>query len=63
MFKLKSGPLIVRTYVGPGHLSDKDESVKFHAVMAKNGVHILLSLPNGTVCTAKMDQIFEKYQP
>ncbi len=31
--------------------------------MAAMGVHIVLSLPNGTACTAEMDQVFEKFKP
>ncbi len=31
--------------------------------MSRLGVHILLSLPNGTLCTAEMDQLFEKIKP
>jgi hypothetical protein len=31
--------------------------------MAQLGVHIVLSLPNGTACTAEMDQLFEKFKP
>jgi hypothetical protein len=31
--------------------------------MAANGVHILLSLPNATACTAEMDQLFERFKP
>jgi len=31
--------------------------------MAAKGVHILLSLPNATACTAEMDQLFERFNP
>ncbi len=31
--------------------------------MAQIGVRIVLSLPNGTACTAEMDQLFEKFKP
>jgi hypothetical protein len=31
--------------------------------MAAKGVHILLSLPNATACTARMDQLFERFKP
>ena len=27
------------------------------------GVHILLSLPNGTAATAEMDQLYSKFKP
>ena len=61
--KLITGPLIVKTDAGPGRLCDKDERVDFCSEMAEKGVHILLSLPNGTACTAEMDQLFEKFKP
>ena len=63
VLKLITGLLIVTMDAGPGHLCDKDESVEFHAEMAKKGVHILLSLSNGTACTMEMDQLFKKFQP
>ena len=31
--------------------------------MAAKGVHILLSLPNATACTAEIDQLFEMFKP
>ena len=61
--KLKSGPLIVKTDAGPGRLSKEAESMDFREQMSGLGVHILLSLPNGTSCTAEMDQLFEKFKP
>ncbi len=61
--KLLSGPLIVKTDAGPGRLSKQAISIDFCEEMAQLGVHILLSLPNGTSCTAEMDQLFEKFKP
>ena len=61
--KLISGPLVVKTDAGPGRLSKEAESVLFREQMAEKGVHILLSLPNATSCTAEMDQLFEKFKP
>jgi hypothetical protein len=61
--KLLSGPLIVKTDAGPGRLSKQAISIDFREEMAQLGVHILLSLPNGTSCTAEMDQLFEKFKP
>jgi hypothetical protein len=37
--------------------------MEFREQMATRGVHIFLSLPNGTSCTAEMDQLFEKFKP
>jgi hypothetical protein len=37
--------------------------MKFREQMAGMGVHILLSLKNGTSCTAEMHQLFEKFKP
>jgi len=61
--KLLSGPLIVKTDSGPGRLSKEADSIEFREQMAAMGVHILLSLPNATSCTAEMDQLFEKFKP
>jgi len=61
--KLLSGLLIVKTDAGPGRLSKQAISIDFREEMAQLGVHILLSLPNGTSCTAEMDQLFEKFKP
>ena len=36
---------------------------KFREEMAEKGVHILLSLPNGTAATAEMDQLYSKFKP
>ena len=61
--KLISGPLVVKTDAGPGRLSKEASSLEFREQMAKKGVHILLSLPNATACTAEMDQLFERFKP
>ena len=61
--KLISGPLIVKTDAGPGRLSKEAESIEFRDEMATMGVHILLSLPNGTAATAEMDQLYSKFKP
>jgi hypothetical protein len=61
--KLISGPLVVKTDAGPGRLSKEASSIMFREQMAKKGVHILLSLPNATACTAEMDQLFERFKP
>ena len=60
--KLISGPLIVKTDAGPGRLSNEADSINFRTEMAALGVHILLSLPNGTACTAEMDQLFTSFK-
>jgi hypothetical protein len=59
MNKLISGPLIIKTDAGLGRLSKEAWSIKFHEQMAAKGMHILLTLPNATACTAEMDQLFE----
>ncbi len=61
--KLLSGPLIVKTDSGPGRLSKEADSLDFREQLAAMGVHILLSLPNATSCTAEMDQLFIKFKP
>ena len=61
--KLISGPLVVKTDAGPGRLSKEAESIDFRTEMAAMGVHILLSLPNGTAATAEMDQLYSKFKP
>jgi hypothetical protein len=61
--KLISGPLIIKTDAGPGRLSKEASSIEFREQMAAKGVHILLSLPNATACTAEMDQLFERFKP
>ncbi len=48
---------------GPGRLSWESSSIEFLDEMAAMGVHIMLSLLNGTACTAEMDQLFEKFKP
>ena len=50
--KLITGPSIVTTNAGTGRLCNKEGSVEFCAKMAEKFVHILLSLLNGTACTA-----------
>jgi hypothetical protein len=60
---LLAGPLIIKTDGGPGRLSRECSSIEFRDEMAAMGVHIILSLPNGTACTAEMDQLFEKFKP
>ena len=60
--KLILGPLIVKTYLGPGRLSKEADSILFCKQMAALGMHILLLLPTMTACTAKMDQLFEKFK-
>ena len=61
--KLISGPLIIKTDAGPGRLSKELESIEYRARIERLGVYILLSLPNGTSCTAEMDQMYEKFKP
>ena len=60
--KLISGPIVCKTDGGPGRLSKEAESINFREEMAAMGVHILLSLPNGTAATAKMDQLYSKFK-
>jgi hypothetical protein len=62
MNKLISGPLIIKTDARPGRLSKEALSIKFRKQMAAKGVHILLSLPNATACTAEMDQLFKMFK-
>ena len=61
--KLISGPIVCKTDGGPGRLSKEAESIDFREEMAAMGVHILLSLPNGTAATAEMDQLYSKFKP
>jgi hypothetical protein len=61
--KLIAAPLIIKTDAGTGRPSRESASIEFRDEMANMGVHILLSLPNGTSCTAEMDQLFEKFKP
>ena len=53
----------MKTDAGPGRLSKEAESIEFRDEMATMGVHILLSLPNGTAATAEMDQLYSKFKP
>ena len=59
--KLISGPLIIKTDPGPGRLWKEASIIRFRRQMAANGVHLLLSLPNATACTAETDQLFERF--
>ncbi len=52
--KLLKGPLLVKTDSGPGQLANEADSIDFREEMANMGVYILLSLPNGTECQAKV---------
>ncbi len=61
--KMLKDPLMVKTNLGPGRLSRKAESVDFREEMANLGVYFILSLPNGTECQAKLDQMFSVFQP
>ena len=62
--KLLSGPLVVkRMDSGPGKLSKEAESIDLLEQMAVMGVHIVLSLPSATSCTAEMDQLFKHFKP
>ena len=60
--KLLKGPLIIKTDAGPGRLSREAQSITFREEMANKGVFILLSLPNGTACTAELDQMFTQFK-
>lgn len=61
--KLISGPAIMKTDAGPARLASDAKSVEFREYLASMGFHIMLSLPNGTECTAELDQIFSSYKP
>jgi hypothetical protein len=54
---------MVKTDSGPGRLSSKAVSTDFREEMAKLGVYIIVSLPNGTKCQAELDQMFSAFQP
>jgi hypothetical protein len=60
--KLLKGPLIIKTDAGPGRLSREAQSIEFREKMANMGVIILLSLPNGTACTAELDQMYSRFK-
>ncbi len=60
--KLLKGPLIVKTDAGPGRLSQEAESIDFREELARIGVFILLSLPNGTACTAELNQMYTRFK-
>ena len=57
------GPIVNKTDRGPGRFSNKAQSIEFRKRMAKEGMHILLALPNGTEYTAKLDQLYSEYKP
>ena len=61
--RLIKGPLINKTDGGPGRLSREASSLDFRENMAATGMHILLSLPNGTECTAELDQCYSEFKP
>jgi len=60
--KLLRGPLISKTDSGPGHLATQAGSEEFRNEIASIGLHILLSLPNGTECTAELDQMYSEFK-
>jgi len=60
--KLIRGPLISKTDAGPGRLATQGGSLDFRSEMAAIGVFILLSLPNGTECTAELDQMYSEFK-
>jgi hypothetical protein len=60
--KLLRGPLINKTDSGPGRLATQAGSAEFRNEMASIGFHILLSLPNGTECTAELDQMYSEFK-
>ncbi len=39
------------------------DSIEFWEEMTNLGMHILLSLPNGTECQAELDQMFSEFKP
>ena len=61
--KMITGPLINKTDGGPGRLSREASSIEFREKMAETGMVILLSLPNGTECTAELDQCYSEFKP
>ena len=61
--KLITGPLILKTDAGPGRLATEGESIDFREEMIDLGVHILLSIPNGTECNADPDQLYAEFKP
>ena len=61
--KMLKGPLINKTDGGPVRLSNEAQSIDFRERMATLGMHILLSLPNGTECTAELDQLYSEFKP
>ena len=61
--KLITGPLIKKTDGGPGRLPKAAECIYFRKKYAAEGAHILLSLTNGTECTADLDQMYSTFKP
>ncbi len=61
--KLVSGPVIIKTDGGPGRLAKEAGSAEFRVETFELGMYIMLSLPNATLCTAEMDQMYEKFKP
>ena len=57
------GLLINKTDGGPGRLSNEAASIEFREEMTAKGMHILLSLPNGTECTTELDQLYGEFKP
>ena len=61
--KILRGPLIVKTDAGPGRLCKEAASWEFRERMWRNGVFIILGLPNGTAVNQELDQGFATFQP
>ena len=61
--RLITGPLINKTDGGPGRLATEAKSFEFREEMLDIGMHILLSIPNGTECNAEPDQLYGDYKP
>ena len=60
--KLIRGPLMSNTDSGPGRLATQAGSLEFRSEMAVVGLFILLSLPNGTECTTKINQMYSEFK-
>ena len=61
--KLITGLLIEKTDTGPGRLSFEGAIIEEREAFQAIGVHVLLSIPNGTECTVKLDQIYSQFNP
>ena len=61
--KLITGPLIEKTDGRPNRLSKEAENIDFRKKYAAEGVHIILSIPNGMECTSKLDQMYSTFKP